>query len=281
MELISTFVKEKNGKAKHYETIKAFNKMFIVELDKNGNAKIKKDIEVVEKILAKGINNITLADRFTLLNIYNVSYHESGKIEGVFSFDSSATNCGFCQAMRELAKLNPGTVICEFCYDYDQEKYRYAALNRHTLNMIIMSTIEFSVDELATLPAGYRIRVNSSGDATNEIYARNMLKLGYAFLNSKVAIWTKNSGVYIAACRAIGKPQNVKLIKSSIYIDKPEELPEFFDYVFTVYFDKEKVAAALANGGSECNGKKCRDCGYKCYDGLWDDGDNIIELLRK
>ena len=265
---------------KEFRTITEFGKTFIVEVSKSGKpGAIERDIAVVKAILEK--KNIDRFDRMQLLRIYNVAYHESGKIEGIFSFDSSATNCAFCQAMRKIAAKNPGTVICEKCYDMKQESYRFSALNRHTLNMVIMETVEFSVEELATLPAGYLIRVNSSGDASNTIYASNMVKLGYAFPHSKIAIWTKNSGVYIAACRKYGKPANVTLIKSSVYIDKPEQLPEFFDYVFTVYFDKAKTENAIAAGAAECNGKKCRECGYKCYEHTWKQGAIIAELLRK
>lgn len=280
MKIIERFEKvTASGKIKRFEKIIAFDKLFIVELDKNGNAAIKKDIEIVENILSKDV--ITISDRYTLIRIYNVAYHESGKIEDIYSLDSSATNCDFCKAMRALAAKMPGKIICESCYDIAQEKYRFAALNRHTLNMIIFSSVEFEIAELAALPCGLDIRINSSGDAPNKIYANNALKMGFAFPSSNVAIWTKNAPVYINACRKYGKPENVSLIKSSIYIDKPEKLPEFFDYVFTVYFDKEKVKQAIAAGACECNGKKCIDCGKKCYRKTWKSGANIAELLRK
>lgn len=279
MKIIETFERvSKSGIVKRFEKIIAFNKLFIVELDKNGNAKIKRDIETVENILSKP--EITIADRFALLNVYNVAFHESGKIEDLFSFDASATNCGFCAKMRKLAEKDD-SIICKYCYDFSQESYRFSALNRHTLNMIIMSAFDFEIAELATLPAGLVNRVNSSGDCANQIYANNMIKLAYAFPISHVAVWTKAPGFYINACRKYGKPANVVLIKSSVHINKPDQLPEFFDYVFTVYTDKTEIEKAIANGANECNGKKCKECGKKCYFGTWEKGGNIAELLRK
>ena len=225
---------------------------------------------------------LTTAERFRLLAIYNVAYHTTGKIEEIFSLDSSATNCMYCQAMREYAKRHPElAIVCGHCYDYKQEQYRFEALDRHSLNMLIMENFEFSVAELAIIPAGFRVRVNSSGDASNDIYAANMIKFAIAHPASRVAIWTKNTAAYIRACDVYGKPANVVMIQSSLFIDKPVKLARYFDYTFTVYFDGEKIAAALAGGACECNGKKCKDCGFKCYDRAWPVGADIAEFLRK
>ena len=280
MIIIEKYSKEeKNGKIANYEKINAFGKLFIVKLDKNGNALIKKEIAIVEGILAK--EEITHFDRMELLRIYNIAYHESGKIEGIYSLDSSATNCDFCKAFREYAKAHPElNIVCGKCYDFAQEQYRYSALNRHTLNMVIMESVEFEIEELAALPCGELARVNSSGDSSNDVYASNMIKFAIAHPFSKVAIWSKHTITYIHACDKYGKPGNVTMIQSSPYVDKAVKLAKHFDYVFTVYMDKDKVKEALESGACECNGKKCKACGYKCYYGAWKRGANIAELLR-
>ena len=84
----------------------------------------------------------------------------------------------------------------------------------------------------------------------------------------------------IRACDDLGKPENVTLIQSSIYINKPTKLQKYFDYTFTVYATEEDLQKALSNGGCECNGKKCKECGWKCYKAAWPKGSNICELLR-
>jgi len=266
---------------KVYKTVNAMDCTFIIEVSKSGKpGKFEKDLAVVQGIFEKGIDNISIADRYTLINIYNVAFHESGKIEGISSLDSSATNCAFCKACRAAAN-GDNDHICTHCYDMTQEAYRFAALNRHTLNMLIMQTVEFSIEELRMLPASGIVRVNSSGDAPNKTYALNMLRYAIAHDSANVAVWTKNHIVYIQAIKEIGyKPANVILIKSSRYINKPEKLPEFFDYVFTVYNNKTAVEEAIKNGAMACNGKKCMECGFSCYFGKWPKGSNIAELLR-
>lgn len=260
-----------------------FGMHFVIIRDANkpdAIGKFEKDLNAVCDIFAKGIENLTAFDRARLLQIYKVAYHESGKIEGIYSLDSSATNCNFCIKMRKAAETNPD-LVCGFCYDFKQEKYRKAVLNRHSLNLLIMSKVEFTVEELSMLSGIGLARVNSSGDAENVIYAKNMLRYAIAHEHAKVAIWSKNVLAYIKAIDEIGKPGNVILIQSSPFINRPVARAKYFDYVFTVYSDENAVRAAIEAGACECNGKKCRDCGYNCYFGNWEPGANIAEYLRK
>lgn len=282
MEVVTTWTKaDKKGKIHTFKKVKAFgDKVFIIEVPAKGKALIEKDIETVAAILSKDVVNHF--DRMQLLRIYNIAYHETGKIEGVWSLDSTATNCDYCRKMREYAAAHPELdIVCGYCYDFAQELYRYNTLNRHTLNMIIMESVEFEIEELATLPAGELVRVNSSGDSSNDTYAENMIKFCIAHPNSKCGIWSKHTITYIHACDKYGKPANVVLIQSSPFVNKPVKRAKYFDYVFTVYKSKEAVEKAIENGACECNGKKCADCGYKCYFGLWAEGANIAEFLRK
>ena len=279
-----TTVSKKTGKTHYYNKVEAFNgKIFVIEKPENGGlALIEKDILTVEEIFSKGIENLTSADRMMLLNIYNVAYHTDGKIEDIFSFDSSATNCEFCAKMREYAAKHPELgIVCGECYDYKQEKYRYGTLNRHTLNLVIMETVSFSVEELKFLSVFGLGRVNSSGDSSGNIYAENMIKLCFAHPLVDFAIWSKNTKTYIRACDIYGKPKNCIMIQSSPFINKVVKLAKYFDYTFTVFSDAEKIKEALANGACECNGKKCKACGFKCYKGLWPIGSDIAEFLRK
>lgn len=240
--------------------------------------KYENDKAMVDAILAKGIDNLTAVDRMQLLNVYKVSYHDTGKIEGTFSCDSSCHGCTFCQQMRKAAEKDP-SIICGRCYDARQEEYRTNVKNRHSLNLRIMASVSFTIDELKTLPSGMIDRINSSGDIENEIHAGNMLKYAIAHSASFVGFWTKNYKAMEKAIEKYGKPQNVIYIASSIHINKKATLPKYADYTFTVY-DKEHIAEALNSESMECNGKKCKDCGYKCYFGTWPKGSDIAELLR-
>lgn len=241
--------------------------------------KFDKDLETVRGILEKDPETITHEDRIKLIMIYQSSYHKDGKIECVTSYDSSATNCAFCKKMRAAAENNPAH-ICGMCYDKSQEDYRTEVMNRHTLNMVIMSTVRFSREELALVNIGRLNRVNSSGDIPNQIYAENMVLL--AMINKSVpfGFWAKNTSDLIAATDIYGKPENAVYIQSSPIIGKPiKKLAKYFDYSFTVYPDKKTVNEAIKNGASECNGKKCMECGFKCYLKKHN-SKNIAELLR-
>ena len=107
-----------------------------------------------------------------------------------------------------------------------------------------------------------------------------MLRFAFAHPVTRIAYWAKNVPAVVAACREIGKPANLILVQSSIFINQPAPLAPFFDYVFTVYADQASLAKAVAAGACECNGKKCKDCGNKCYLGTWPAGANIAEYLR-
>lgn len=267
---------------KEYNHINVIGYDIPCEITKSGKpGKIEKDALAVNAILAKGVDNLSHNDRLALLRIYNVAYHESGKIEGIFSCDSTAHNCAFCAKMREYAKTH-ADCICGYCYDWKQELYKIASLARHTLNMIIMSTVEFTVEELATLPGSGDIRINSSGDAPNIIYAENMIKYAFAHSFANVAIWSKNAFAYINACKKHGKPENVTLIYSSPFLNKIVPLPVFFDLLFVVFTSEEEIKKAIESGAGECNGKKCKDCGNRCYNKAWinDNVKVIAEIVR-
>ncbi len=247
-----------------------------------GNAKVfDKDFAAARAIIEKGPENWTAADRLRLLSIYRPAYHDGGKIEGITSFDSSSTNCRFCMAMRAEASRDAAH-ICNLCYDHAQE-HSYKGINiinRHSLNMIIMSICEYTEDELAVIDCSKINRVNSSGDTPNSTYAVNMLKLAAINKHARFSMWAKNTAAVKAACRKYGKPENMTLVQSSRRINHADPLEEFFDYVFTVYVNKAETEKAIEAGAGACNGKKCRECGYKCYLNGWQPGQNIAEVLR-
>jgi len=241
--------------------------------------KFEREEAVVMEILAKGKENIDHYDRLTLLAIYQVPFHDSGKIEDLFSCDSSCNHCGFCKRIRENTEKNPA-VICNYCYDNEQEQRWKTVMNRHGLQLLIMSSVEFTREELATLRIFNICRFNSSGDIENVTMAKNYLNIAFSHPGVKFALWAKNVSPVIKATDEIGKPENCIYIQSSIIIGIPARKAKYFDYVFTVYPDENTLQEALANGAMECNGKKCKDCKFKCYTGAWLAGANIAELLR-
>jgi len=228
---------------------------------------IRKDADFVRAMLVKLQNSetFTMAESFQLVHTVSCAFHENGKIEDISSIDSSCSGCEFCNLMRKAAERDL-TMICGSCYDAAQEAYKLYIKFRHQLNMIILSTVLFSVEELATIPATSITRINSSGDTPNTTYARNAIRFAMAHSYSKVAIWGKNVPAIEKAFDLEGKPSNMAFIQSSIRINRPDKPSRYADSVFTVYLTEEDVQKAITAGAWECNGRKCRDCGFHCYD---------------
>lgn len=224
--------------------------------------------KAADAILAKG-DAMTKADRLALLQLINIAYHCSGKIEGCQSIDSCAS-CEFCQKMMAAAIENL-LMICGSCYAA-ADAWKEAAWRRHNLNARIFSTVLFEKDELQTLKVADGLcRYNEDGDTVNETMARNYLRIAAVFPDTSFGYWYKNTAAVSAGLQAEGirtraeLPHNIRFIHSSPLIGFPAKETWFDDAIFTVYPDAETTAAAIAAGSWECNGRRCRACGYHCY----------------
>ena len=281
---------EKGVAAQHKDAVEIFADMTKEDATNahrmaSGRAGVREAEEQAEKILEKGVENLSKADRLALLALINVAYHSSGKIEGCFSVDSCAA-CAFCQKMISAALENI-LIICGACYAA-ADSYKEFSWRRHTLNARILSTVLFTAEELKTLAIdGNRCRFNEDGDTVNEIHARNLLRIAETRPGTMFGYWYKNSVAVAAGLHAEGinrreeLPKNVRFIHSALLIGFPPAALWFDDALFVVYPDDKTTAAAVAAGAHECNGKRCRACGYWCYVHKRQEKPVIIaELLR-
>jgi len=232
-------------------------------------AALEKRCEAILADMTGTGENLTQQQRADLLMLVNVAYHDSGKIEGCFSIDSCAA-CDFCQHMIASAADNI-LVICGSCYAA-ADAWKEAAWRRHKLNARIMSSVLFTVDELkALLIPGQLCRFNEDGDTVNTTMARNYLRIVIGHPHTNFGYWYKNAPAVAAGLAAEGYktredlPANVRFIHSSLLIGFPAAALWFDDAIFTVYPDAETTAAAILAGAHECNGRRCRACGYTCY----------------
>ena len=224
--------------------------------------------KTAEDILQKG-DAMTADERLQLLQLVNVAYHSSGKIDGCFSIDSCAA-CEFCQKMIHAAASNE-LMICGACYAA-ADAWKEAAWRRHKLNARILSTVLFSVDELKSLQIpGILCRFNEDGDTVNETMGRNYLRIAAGHPGTKFGYFYKNIPAVAAALQTEGYtkkselPENVRFIHSSVLIGFAARETWFDDAIFTVYPDAETTSTAIAAGAHACNGKKCMACGFHCY----------------
>jgi len=224
--------------------------------------------DTAAQILEKG-DSMTPADRMQLLQLLNIAYHKTGKIQDIASIDGSVT-CGFCEKMRACAANNP-LLICGYCYAA-ADAYKEASWRRHKLNARILSSVLFTEEELKTLaiPA-MRCRINEDGDIANVTHARNVLRIQKTHDYIKFGFWYKNVPAVNEALRLEGitcradLPQNVTFVQSSVLIGIPAAPAWFTDIVFTVWPTEELTLQAIAAGSYECNGRKCMTCGFNCY----------------
>lgn len=237
-----------------------------------------------DELLAKG-DSMTAADRMALLNLVNVAYHSSGKIEGCFSVDGSAS-CDFCKKMIKAAGDNI-LIICGACYAA-ADAWKEAAWRRHKLNARILSSVLFTAEELTALHIdGTRCRFNEDGDTVNQVHGQNLLRIAETRPACWFGYWYKNQPAVEAALHAEGihcradLPANVRFVHSSALIGFPVRACWHDDATFTVYPDAGTTLEAVAAGAHECNGKRCRACGYFCYVmQRQESAVNIAEVLR-
>lgn len=189
-----------------------------------------------------------------------ISYHDSGKIEGIFSLDTACTNNDFCPRMQ--ATEDPA-IICRYCYTKSMwDAARFA----HHITGLILSNVELTDAGAATIaiPNGF-FRFNSDGELINQTHAANLLRIARTHPATSFAIWTKRPALLDAAIRKEGKPENLICGVSSPMINTPSrEHWSWTDFIFTVY-TPAGMEKALARGEHECNGRKCMLCGFHCY----------------
>lgn len=221
-------------------------------------------------------------NRFFLIQFLaeSVTYHKSGKIEGLFSLDVASRQCRFCDSMQAAAKANPA-IICRFCYARNEHE---TATRRHEITGNILQTIRIRPDEAAYIGAkAHKLRFNSDGELLNDTHADNVVTIAEANPSSTASIWTKDADTLEGAFnRAGGKPENIIAGISSPQINIPAKPRPWANFIFTVY-TPEGLKRALARGEFPCNGRKCMDCKYRCYDkdANKDGPVYIAELLRK
>lgn len=220
--------------------------------------------------------------RYLCVNMHKLSFDakgnpRGGKIAGIPSIDGNAMGTPFCQKMRELAKKYPELkLICGCCYACgQQEVFKVLVQMAHLRNVRILSEVEFTEDELATIyiPADLErpfCRNNEDGDTVNVTHARNLIRIAKTHICHHFGWWYKHRTVVYIALDELGKPENIELIFSvptiSAPIDRIKAMAgRYDDKVFAVFETAEEVDRAVADGFVRCNGVKCYVCGYRCY----------------
>lgn len=184
---------------------------------------------------------------------FGITNEMSGKMEGMWSLNTSANINPFCLKMRECAG-----VICKSCYTKGKEKMQ---VNCHTAwvnNYHVLSENVLKDRELPIINQQV-FRFDAHGELVNRIHYKNLIKIAEANPRTMFALWTK----HLAVVRDGGliRLKNLIHVFSTLKLNelKPKR-PKGFDKAFSVYsrpFIREHADIKI-NCAKSCN--ECRLC---------------------
>lgn len=183
--------------------------------------------------------------------------NHTGKMTGFSSLSTSPVHNTFCIARSQCK----GT-ICEHCYSVAMQ------LQYKNLSQMLAKNLEVLASRLIPvekwpLVNSLMFRLESFGDVQNETQVLNYFNFCRRNPRVQFTVWTKNLPVYANALRASSKPDNLIIIASSAFLNKPADVSAypFVDKVFTVY---TKEYAAENGVNINCGARSCMAC-QRCY----------------
>lgn len=196
------------------------------------------------------------------MHIHVTNHSKGTKMEGIQSISTSVLRNPICQKRRKVCGG-----ICEHCYANALCQYRTSLNKNLSENFDLLTSRLMTKEEAAAVPIStVYSRVESFGDVSKVVQARNYLRIIDAHDLLRFAIWSKNDGIWHAAFKLDGKPKNCTYVHSSMKVNQIDEIPEwmlpYVDHIFTVW-DKDKYAQFMGTE-SECAGIQCLTC-LKCY----------------
>lgn len=187
------------------------------------------------------------------------------------------------KALRDLIKENPmrqDIMVCGFCFSDSQQDYMTSMTKPLTKNYEILNNGIIHTDWIPTLNVLF-FRGESFGDFNSKNAVINFFNLARKNPLVNITAWTKNPSFFYQAIKdGNTKPNNFKLILSSLFVNKRNTIhkayTDFIDAVFTVY----TMEYATANNIKiNCGANSCLSC-LKCYSGYDGKVKIINELLK-
>lgn len=192
-----------------------------------------------------------------MANLHITEKHND-KMQGM----QSLSTCALCNENCAKNRNIKGS-ICEHCFAVSMEK-RYNNLTQALIkNGEILSKEILPIDELPTINACF-FRFESFGDLINTNHLINYINICKKNPYVHFALWTKHFMIAETVFEKMGieKPENLRVIASSLMMDTPIKKPCWADVTFTVWSSEEK---AKENGKTiNCGSKKCINC-LACY----------------
>lgn len=185
------------------------------------------------------------------MNLHITTNH-SGKMRGMASL---STPCLINPRCEKNSKIKGS--ICSHCYARRFLSFRRNMNDPLERNFQILNRKVYDVEEFPKLNVAF-FRIEAFGDVASVTQARNYIRLIKRNPYVRFGWWTKNPDLLKKAIEIEGKPDNVNIMLSSIYLNKPTNTRyPFIDSVFTVY---EKGKCDCIN----CGSRSCLNC-LQCY----------------
>lgn len=193
----------------------------------------------------------------------------TGKLEGFLAINTNPLSNPWCMAMSQKEGA-----VCKSCYSRKMLKtYRSSCVPAFNHNANILSS-PMQSEQYPAIPVGACIRVFAHGELADSQQLTNIINIARYYPNNRFVMWTKRVDILNKVFEFLAKPSNLRIIQSSICLNKRDDQNAHADAIFTVY----DSADAMPADSVHCNGQDCAIC-MNCYD---NDGYPVIsELLRK
>ena len=177
----------------------------------------------------------------------------SGKMEGIHSINTPATENPFCQAMAKTES------ICKSCF-----AMRYEGMRKNLIPAFRKNAVQLVEKDFDAPQVPYKVmRLHSFGELINYTHYLNFLKIAFANPTTQFTLWSKRKP-FIQKYRREGGvvPSNLIHIFSNKDVDKEMTVvPKGFDKVFNVHTAKHVKETGIE---INCGSKDCLGC-MLCY----------------
>lgn len=193
----------------------------------------------------------------------HISDNMTGKMLNVCSVGTACTVNPYCQT-----RMKRGDAVCIKCFA-DRALHGFKGANMRACLESNYKLLTEQVLDLDLLPRFKKVvdivRIESFGDVGNATHAINYINMVKLNPHVTFTAWTKNDNFWRQAFDRVGKPENLIMVFSSLYLNKPQ-VPKtsikYFDHNFTVY-DKE-TADFYGPEFINCGARSCDAC-RRCY----------------
>jgi len=217
----------------------------------------------------------------------------TGKMRDMRSIDTNPISNPFCRHM--CSSEQPRSVICRNCYAIRSLiSGRANCILPYECNSILLSNFNLPDEclptkrDLGITRSGKvrAVRFNSYGELINERHVRNLFNICDLHPTVPFTLFFKNKAPLSRAIQKYGKPDNLIIIQSNIFLndpdterllDGPERVPDYVDKIFSVYTPEFLQHMAAAGTPIRVN---CRAdagaCRYTCGGGEIGDIDSPL-----